>query len=388
VRFTQSRVNSLRPPADKRDHEVLDEAMPGFGVRFRNGGSGAYFIKYRLGGKDGRLSLGKVGKVTLADAQAAARRHFSSIADKVDPSIERARAVAAISDTIEPLIDDFLAYMVRKGRSASHRVEVERSLRRYFAALHRFNAADIDRAMVAKLLATIRTDRGVIAADRSRAHLSKFFSWLISEGHADHNPVSGTIKTGGRARERVLQDSELLAIWNGVGDDDYGAVLKLLILTGARRDEIGSLTRSELNIGQRQIELAARRTKSGVGHVIPLSGPAMAILIARTPREDSDHVFGRGKGGFSGWSQCKKRLDARLDLEPWVLHDFRRVLSTVMHERLGILPHIVESCLGHVGGGVAAVYNRSVYLVQKREALDRYAEHIKGLTRARLAVVK
>ena len=78
MKFTQSRVNSFQPPAGKTDHDEIDEAMPGFGVRFRNGGTGAYFIKYKIGDKHGRLSLGKVGKVSLADAQAAARRHFAA----------------------------------------------------------------------------------------------------------------------------------------------------------------------------------------------------------------------------------------------------------------------------------------------------------------------
>jgi integrase len=179
-------------------------------------------------------------------------------------------------------------------------IEVERSLRRYFSPLRRFNAADINRAMVAKLLATIRTDRRPIAADRSRAHLSKFFTWMIAEGHAEHNPVSGTNRTGSKARERVLPGPELLAIWQALGDDDYSDVVRLLILTGARPDEIGSLARGEINIARKQIEIPGSRTKGGVDHVIPLAPLALAILTARTPREDSDFVFGRGEGGFSG----------------------------------------------------------------------------------------
>ena len=163
-----------------------------------------------------------------------------------------------------------------------------------------------------------------------------------------------------------------------------------MILTGLRRDEVGSLTRAELNLAQRQIELPARRTKAKVDHVVPLSAPAMAILTARTPREDSDHVFGRGKGGFSGWSQCKARLDARLGLEPWTLHDFRRTASTILHERLDVVPWVVESVLGHVSGhkaGVAGVYNKSVYLAQRRDALERLAGYVTGLLRSRFAVV-
>ena len=146
-----------------------------------------------------------------------APRHFAAIAEKIDPSVERAKAAAKASDTIEPLLDDFIAYLRRDGRAESYLREVERSLRRYFRPLHRLNAADINRAMVAKPLATIRTERGPIAADRSRAHLSKFFSWAIAEGHAEHNPVSGTNKTGSKARDRVLKDSELAAIWNALG---------------------------------------------------------------------------------------------------------------------------------------------------------------------------
>jgi integrase len=391
VRFTQTSVNSFKPPAGKVDHDEIDEAMPGFGIRFRNGGSGTYFIKYKIGDKHGRLSLGKVNKVTLESARAAAKKQFAAIAEKIDPSVERAKAVAKISGTIEPLIDDFVAYLARNGRSPSYLAENERSLRRYFKALHRFAATDINRAMVAKELSKIRSERGPISSDRSRAHLSKFFNWAIGEGLAESNPTSGTNKTGSKARDRVLRDEELAAIWSALGDDDYGAICKLLTLTGARRDEIGSLSRREINLAQKQIELPGSRTKSGVDHVIPLSATALSILKSREPRQGSDFVFGRGEGGFSGWSQSKERLDAKLDLDGWVLHDFRRTLSTVMHDRLQVQPHVVEAVLGHISGhrgGVAGVYNKAQYLDQKREALERYADHVKGLTRAKLSVVR
>ena len=395
MKFTQSRINSFQPPAGKIDHDEIDEAMAGFGVRFRNGGTGTFFIKYKIGDKHGRLSLGKVGKVSLADAQAAARKHFAAIAEKIDPSVERARMAAKASDSIGPLIDDFMRYLAisrkRNGekRSPSYLKENARTLRVYCKGLHRLSATDINRAMVATVLATIRTERGPIAADRSRAHLSAFFTWAIAEGHTEVNPVAGTNKTGSKSRDRLLQDSEIAAIWNALGDDDYGAIVRLLILTGARRDEIGSLRRGEINFAQKQIELPGSRTKGGIDHAIPLAPPALSILKAREPREGSDFVFGRGKAGFGGWGKCKARLDARLDLVPWVLHDFRRALSTTMHERLDVPPHVVEACLGHTVRGISlATYNKSVYVSQRRTALEEYANHIKGLTRARLAAVK
>jgi integrase len=237
--------------------------------------------------------------------------------------------------------------------------------------------------MVAQELAKIRTARGPIAADRSRAHLSKFFGWMIGEGLAEHNPVHGTNKTGSKARSRVLRDDELAAIWKALGDDDHGNICRLLILTGCRRDEIGSLSRSEINLDAKQIELPGSRTKNGLDHVIPLAPLALAIVQSRSPREGSEFVFGRGQGGgFSGWSNCKERLDTRLDLAPWVLHDFRRTLSTVMHERLGVAPHIVEATLNHISGarsGVAGTYNRSEYSTAKRAALVLYSDYIAAL---------
>jgi Arm DNA-binding domain len=183
MKFTQAKINAFRPPPGKREHEEIDDAMPGFGARWRaNGassyGEGVYFVKFKIGRKHGRLSLGKVSKVTLADAQADARTHFAMVARKVNPSTERAKAVVKVNDTIADHINGFRNYLRdEKVRSASHIHEVERSLRRYFVALHRFNPVDVDRAMVTKELSRIRTENGPIAADRSRSHLSTFSAY-------------------------------------------------------------------------------------------------------------------------------------------------------------------------------------------------------------------
>ncbi|MGZ6022696.1 MAG: tyrosine-type recombinase/integrase [Rhizomicrobium sp.] len=392
MRFTQSSVNSFKPPVGKADHVEFDDAMPGFGMRFRNGGTGTYFIQFKVGSKHGRLSLGKVSKITLDAAKTEAKKQFASVAQKIDPSAERAKAVAKASDSFEPLVGGFIAYLRREGRVASYLADNERSLRRYFRPLHRFAVADITRKMVAGQLEKIRTERGPIAATRSRAHLSRFFSWAIAHDLTGVNPVTGTIKASSKSRERVLQDAELTAIWKALGDDDYGTICKLLALTGCRRDEIGSLSRSEINFAQKQIELPGHRTKNGLDHIVPLSSLALSILKSREPREGSDYVFGRGQGGFSGWSQSKARLDAKLDgIDAWTLHDLRRTLSTVMHERLDVPPHIVEAVLNHISGaqrGVAGTYNRATYIDQKGTALSAYAEHVERLTRPKLSVVR
>jgi integrase len=175
-----------------------------------------------------------------------------------------------------------------------------------------------------------------------RASLSAYFSWLAREGYIDANPAAFTnraVENG--ARNHVPSDADLRAIWLALDDDEYGAILKLLLLTGARRDEIGGLRWSEVNLDTAKITLPPARTKNKREYVIPLSEPALTILKAQPRRSGSDgtprdHIFGRGiERGYQGWSKSKAELDARITeahhgkaLKEWRLHDFRRSFST------------------------------------------------------------
>jgi integrase len=160
---------------------------------------------------------------------------------------------------------------------------------------------------------------------------------------------------------------------------------------------------SEVDLDGALITLPARRTKSRREHEIPLSTPALAILKAQSRRDGRDLIFGRSDRGFSGWSKAKRELDERIaaarltakkkgkveTMPDWVLHDLRRSASTGMHERLGIVPHIVEEVLGHVTfrQGVASVYNRAAYRTDKRRAIELWAEHVMAVVENRANVV-
>jgi integrase len=181
-----------------------------------------------------------------------------------------------------------------------------------------------------------------------------------------------------------LSLAELAAVWRACGDDAYGAIVRLLILTGQRREEIGGLRFEE--IGDGIIALPAGRAKNKRAHVIPLSAPAHTILAARPPR--SEFVFGKV---FTSWSRGKYLLDTALDtkLVPWTLHDLRRSVATGMAE-LGVAPHIVEAVLNHVSGhkaGVAGIYNRATYEKEKRAALATWADHVLAAVEGRPATV-
>jgi integrase len=206
----------------------------------------------------------------------------------------------------------------------------------------------------------------------------------MGEGLCNHNPVIGTNKTGaGEARDRVLSDAELSAIWKHVANSDYGRIVRLLMLTAQRRDEIGSLRWSEIEAmdrpGKALIALPGKRTKNGRPHDVPLSNVALDVLDECTKRDDRDLVFGQGVGGFSGWSKCKEDLDEKSSVKNWTLHDLRRTGATRMADS-GVQPHVIEAVLNHVSGhkaGVAGVYNRAAYAAEKRAALDMLASYIK-----------
>jgi integrase len=385
MKFTQANVNAYKPPAGDTDHMVHDEGLPGFGLRVQAGGSKVYIVRYRLGDKQGRVSLGNADKVTLEAARKAARRLFEQVANKVDPAKVRAKAVANTSANIVSLLPRFLSYMTSKGRRASYVSWNEFCLATHWKPLHKFSLNDIDRSMVADRLAVLKTTSGETSSDRCRAVLSKFFNWAIGEGLADNNPVQGTNKVlegNSNKRDRVLTHAELKNLWTALNGDDYGKICKLLILTGQRLDEIGSLQWSELKLDKKIIELPKERTKNGLPHDVPLSDPAVAIL--KTMKRDGDRkfVFGRGNSetkGFNGWSKSKERLTKLSKVENWTHHDFRRTLSTIMHQELDIRTEHVEAVLNHVSGakaGVAGVYNKAKYNPQKRDALEKYANFV------------
>ena len=252
--------------------------------------------------------------------------------------------------------------------------------------------------MVLGALDDIASEQGEVAADRARTALSGLFGWAIDGGYCDVNPTLNIRpRTPKRARDRVLTESELVEVWRAAGDSEYGTIVKLLMLTGQRRREIGDLGWSEIDLEKRQIELPAERTKAGRQHIIPLSEPAVAIIRTIGRRKGRDLVFGQRAGGFSGWSKAKAELDCRIacdrkkagvkdPMPPWRIHDLRRSFVTHVNESGFAQPHIVEAIVNHISGhlaGVAGVYNKALYLAERRQALVLWAEHVTGLVDGR-----
>jgi integrase len=385
-----------RLPADGK--WLWDTTLQGFGVRRQKAGA-FYYVRYRLSGGQRIKSLGLHGHLTPDTARTQALAVLGKVAVGVDPFPEET-AVAAESFGAE--VDRYLAQRKLKMKPRSF-VEIERHLTKDAKPLHSTKLSEIDRRKIAVVLGGIETANGPHARNGVRASLSGFFTWAIKEGLIENNPVTGTAKAEDNGpRDRVLTQDELRSIWRGLGEDRYSDIVRLLLLTAQRREEIGGLRLNEIDVDRGLIVLPPARTKNKREHQLPLSPQVREILQRRINGAAATNVHkaklnGNGKGnatndvgvfgvdGFAsgGWYFHKVSLDRRVSLpKPWRLHDLRRTAATMMAE-MGVAPWIVEAVLNHVSGhkaGVAGIYNRAKYIEDMREALELWANKVDEIT--------
>jgi integrase len=383
VKLTERTVPGLRVPAGKTEAIIFDDDIGGFGLRLRSGGSRVWVFQYKVGDKGRRISFGKYPAVTPKKAREQAAEFHARVRLGQDPAGEKAKSRTRAAETFGAIQQKFLAFQQSRLRRRSF-IEVVRHLQAHAKPLHGYPLSGIDRRQIAARLSEVADGSGPIAANRTRATLSTFFSWAIREGLAESNPASFTNKREERSRERVLGDEELRLLWRGLPDNDYGRIVRLLLLTAMRRAEVAELRWQEIDFDTQTILLPGQRVKNGNGHRVPMS-PAVHAILAGQPRR-SDFVFSsRRADNFNGWANAKRELDEKVPLTaPWVLHDLRRTAATRMAD-LGVHPHIVEAVLNHTGGhkaGIAGVYNHARYEPEKSAALNLWADHVTKIVAA------
>jgi integrase len=355
---------------------LWDDKVIGLGARKQTRGV-FYYLRYRHNGAQIMKSIGRHGSPWTPDtARNRARELLGTLAGGNDPFAQ--------SLSSEGFGAEIERYLLRKKASLKPRSfeEVERYMRKHCASLHRLKLGEIDRRTIAVLLGQIEQASGPVARNRARSALSDLFSWCITEGLLETNPVQSTAKVDeGASRERVLSQEELRKLWRSLGEDKFSDIVRLLLLTGQRRGEISALAWREVDLAKGIIILPPARTKNKRQHELPLSRQALAI-IERQPRRNSSAFLFSDVKGFRNWDAAKARLDQRLGVAPYTLHDLRRTCATGMAE-LGVQPHIIEAVLNHVSGhkaGVAGIYNRAKYQDEMRSALQRWADHLDKIT--------
>jgi integrase len=388
MKLTAMTVAALSLPANKTDVIHFDDKLIGFGYRLRRAADNTvnktWVAQYRRAGGTRRVLLGSAAKLTAEQARTAAKKVLAAVALGDDPQADRADRRTKDQLSLRGVVDEYLTAKAADLRPRSL-TEIRRYLTGpYFKPLHALPLDTVAKKDIASRLLVVTRESGSVAAVRARTALSAFFTWCLKMGLVDANPVIGTIQPkDSDERDRVLTDDELAAVWRACEDDDFGRIVRLLILTGARRGECGGMKFDELDEAAGTWTIPATRSKNRQSHTLHLPAAFWKIIHSVPRRAGRDHLFGHYGAGFTRW-MLKADLDRRLGdgVEPWIIHDLRRTLATQMAEKLSVQPHIIEQVLNHTRSGhkrgVAIRYNRAVYAREVKAALALWADHVRS----------
>jgi integrase len=367
--LTARAIANLKP-TDARQ-EKPDGSTKGLYYTLQPSGHSSWCLRYRQHGKSRKLTLGPHPAIDLPTARSLARAALTKIALGEDPA-----AAKQSGDLIEYVVDLFITRYARV-HTRSWR-KTERLLQGEVVAPWKGRKlSTITRRDIHHLLDAI-VDRGVpIAANRTLSALRKMLKWSVSRGLIEQSPAEGINRPSPeKPRERVLNISELRMVWKdsvALGWP-FGDILRLLILTGARRSEIAELPWDEVDLETGLWTLPAGRAKNGRALLTPLPEAALEILRA-APRTGGRFVFSLdGKQPVVNFTRPKRKVGA--GLPPWVIHDLRRSFATGLATEIATLPHVVEAILNHSPGQIARIYNLATYLPEKRVALESWAAFV------------
>ncbi len=375
------------PLAQGKRYEVRDELVIGLHIRVSTAGGKVWYLAARVDGVLRRIKLGTYPVLSLKDAREKAQSMLRDIQlGTFQPrDVEPEPPVLTLGDVIPQFITRYAQRQTKDWKGTE-------SILHRMSGLHGMPINAIKRGDVTRELERLISDIGAkggkgTRANRGLAAIKKLYSWCVDQGFVENSPVVG-LKPPIReeTRDRVLNDDEIIAYWQGCEAEGYPFEQfgKLLLLTGQRRQEIAAMRWSELDLNRGTFTLKADRTKNSTAHIVPLSRQALDILRSIPRFLGSDYVFtSTGRTPISGFGRFKDRLDTfvGLDAEDWRFHDVRRTVATNM-AILKVPPHIIEAVLNHKSGivsGVASIYNRHAYLDEKREALQTWANHIDDL---------
>lgn len=402
VRITKTVVDAAKPAA--RDQFLWDDRQSGFGVKVTSGGGKVFIYQYRMGGRGSkvrRYTIGKHGNFTVEQARKQADALALAVANGMDPQQAKiAGRARAIDLAFSGYVERFREGCLEREWPATHQQAYNLLVQRVVPTLGDTPLPDIARkdirAVLEPLLVMPATASLVFAV------LRRLFSWAVECEDIERSPIEGMRPPPKPvSRDRVLSDRELALVWQTAEELKYpfGPIVQLLILTGARREEVAAMDWAELDRATCSWALPAGRSKNGQRAENTLSGAAAAVLDGIAARGGLDGCWPRsgfvfsttGTTSVSGYSKAKRRLDeiiaAKAEAEglpmpeAWRLHDLRRTLATGL-QRLGVRLEVTEAVLHHVSGsrsGIVGVYQRHNWKDEKRVALEAWAGHVERL---------
>lgn len=392
--LTDAKIRDLRPPRSGQI-EVRDKSVPGLRVRVGMSGTKSFVLRKRVAGKYRNVTIGRFSeRFGLAEARKRARQILSDIELKADPlaALPQPRRRSAAALTVNALWPQF---KVAKAHLRSL-PEIERVFKRHILPEFGDRAADqITRSEITRLIDEIARTAPVMAR-LTLGYLSSFYGWAMPRlDQLQANPCRDAGRPPApKARDRVLSEAEIGALWHVLEGEGkpFGPAIKLLLLTGQRRNEVFDADRAEFDLGAKLWTISGERAKNGATHLVPLTPAAIAFVKELLKDKRSEKLLpARGNWDMSpsGFSKAMKRIREALEEEVgrpvahWTLHDLRRTLATGL-QRLGVRLEVTEAVLNHLSGsrsGIVGVYQRHNYFHEKRAALAAWERELRRLAR-------
>ena len=315
--------------------------------------------------------IGRYPIISLAEARVEAKRILAekTLHKDTPPAIVLGEA-----------LELFLADAQKRNRPRTVN-DYTRLLQKHLAKLVRFSISDISTRDVVLIIDRLRDTPSEAAHFLAAARI--FFNWCVRRTYVSANPCAKLTAAKSPPRERVLTDAELAKVYQCATAYlfPFGAVVRLLILTGQRRGEIGLLRWHWIDDQKRTITLPSEATKNRRPHTFPY-GQIVADILACLPRTSSyvfppahEHLKGAGVTAVNGWSNLKRAFDRLLDdVGAWTLHDLRRTFATNL-AALGVRLEVTEKLLNHVSGsfgGIVGIYQRHNFQDEMRSAIEAW----------------
>jgi integrase len=392
--LTARTVEAMKPGPARR--EIPDGLLPGHYLIIQPSGNRSWAVRYRSNGRPRKHTLGSYPAIDLATARKLAGAVLRKVAEGGDPGRDKKQARAPKADSIEAVAVQFIERHCKRANRPRTAEETDRLLRLHVLPRWRGRTVhEVTRRDVLDVLDRVVDGGAPIAANRTFAAVRKLFNWCVARDIIAASPCAGVKPpTAERSRDRVLSDHELRLVWQAAEKIGwpFGPLVKLLALTGQRRDEVAQMRWDELDLEAALWTLPRERVKTDQPHEVPLS-PAAVKVLKPVPRiAGSPFVFTtNGKAPSSGYSKGKRRLDALLprEMPDWRLHDLRRTAASGM-ARLGIDLPVIEKVLNHASGsfaGIVGVYQRHSFAEEKCAALDAWGHHVEQLVDGKSAKV-
>jgi integrase len=375
--LTDKGVAALKSRASR--YAFPDPELRGLYVRVQPSGAKSFVTVARDPyGKQVWTTIGAADVLGVDEARDLAREAIKRVRQGL-PAIE---PPPARPDSFKAVAENWLKRHVAAKKFRSE-YEIRRVLERYvYPHWGNRDFISIKRSDISTLLDHVEDNHGAQQADKVLSVARGIANWFAGRDDDYVSPFVRGMRRHSGARTRVLEDDELPVIWKTAeGNGQFGAIVRLLLLTGQRREKVNSMKWADLADGVWTIA-TVEREKNNAGS-LALPAQALAIIQAQPRVGENPYVFaGRGNGAYD-ISQSKAPFDRKLPKMPhWTLHDLRRTSRSLM-SRAGVRPDIAERVMGHAIAGIEGVYDRHSYREEKADALRRLAMLVDGIVNPR-----